>query len=156
MEINQVCWIYNSYILYNLSYQIELAVAVLESVKGYYKLGQTDTSRNGVTIRKIVLESVTGALIRKGGQLSQLADFLGARKKTVFECSKVRLATEEKGELIPLVTKLARKLPEGEKIISTEWKVKAGQFYEHVSEIIKGHHSVYKVGLLGIYVEYCQ
>ena len=64
----------------------------------------------------------------------------------MYECSKVRLALEKKGELIPLVEKLARKSPEGDNIISTEWKIKAGQFYELVSEVVKGHHSTYKVG----------
>ena len=126
-------------------YQVELAVNVLKSIRGYYTLGLSDTSRNGVTVRKIILESVSGTVISKNGQLSQLANLLGARKSTVYECSKVRLALEEKGELIPLVEKLARKSPEGDKIISTEWKIKAGQFYEQVSEIVKGHHSMYKV-----------
>ena len=121
---------------------------MLESVKGYYKLGQSDSTRNGVAVRKIILESVSGTVIRKCGQLSHLANLLGARKKTMYECSKVRLALEEKGELIPLVEKLARKSPEGDKIISTEWKIKAGQFYEQVSEIVKGHHSMYKVGFI--------
>ena len=121
---------------------------MLESVKGYYKLGQSDSTRNGVAVRKIILESVSGTVIRKCGQLSNLANLLGARKKTMYECSKVRLALEEKGELIPLVEKLARKSPEGDKIISTEWKIKAGQFYEQVSEIVKGHHSMYKVGFI--------
>ena len=124
---------------------MELALNVLESVRSYYKLAQSDSSRNGITIRKIILESVSGSAVRNAMQLWQLGDILGARKKTVYECSKVRLSIDEKEEMIPLVEKLARKAPEGESFISQEWKLKGVQFYEMKSEIIKGHHCMYKV-----------
>ena len=124
---------------------MELALNVLESVRSYYKLAQSDSSRNGITIRKIILESVSGSAVRNAMQLWQLGDILGARKKTVYECSKVRLSIDEKEEMIPLVEKFARKAPEGESFISQEWKLKGVQFYEMKSEVIKGHHCMYKV-----------
>ena len=119
---------------------------MLESVKDYYKLVQSDMTRNGIVMKKVILESVTGSVIRNACQLSQLADILGARLKTLYETSKVRFLVEENKEMTPLVEKLARKSPEGDKIISREWKLKGVHFYETNSELIKGYHCMYKVG----------
>ena len=123
-----------------------MALNVLESVKDYYKLVQSDMTRNGIVMKKVILESVTGSVIRNACQLSQLADILGARLKTLYETSKVRFLVEENKEMTPLVEKLARKSPEGDKIISREWKLKGFHFYETNSELIKGYHCMYKVG----------
>ena len=60
---------------------------MLESVKDYYKLVQSDMTRNGIVMKKVILESVTGSVIRNACQLSQLADILGARLKTLYETS---------------------------------------------------------------------
>ena len=123
-----------------------MALNVLESVKDYYKLVQSDMTRNGIVMKKVILESVTGSVIRNACQLSQLADILGARLKTLYETSKVRFLVEENKEMTPLVEKLARKSPEGDKIISREWNLKGVHFYETNSELIKGYHCMYKVG----------
>ena len=69
-----------------------------------------------------------------------------ARLKTLYETSKVRFLVEENKEMTPLVEKLARKSPEGDTIISREWKLKGVHFYETNSEPIKGYHCMYKVG----------
>ena len=53
---------------------MELALNVLESVRSYYKLAQSDSSRNGITIRKVILESVSGSTVRNAMQLWQLGD----------------------------------------------------------------------------------
>ena len=86
---------------------------------------QNDKSRNGVIIRKIILESVCGLLIRKANQLSQLATYLGARKNSMYECSKIRLDIEDREELVPLVKKLARKLLKGIKLLVYSGKLKS-------------------------------
>ena len=126
---------------------MDLALNVFESVKSYYQIARKDLSRNGTTMRKIVCESVSGSAIRNANQLNLLAESLGARRQTLFDMSKMRVLTDENENLVHLVEKIARKPPEGGKIISMEWKIKAGHFYEqeNISDVIKGHHCVYKV-----------
>ena len=129
---------------------MDLALNVLESLKEYYQIALSDRSRNGVTLRKVVLESVSEAAVRESNQLKQLGEFLGARRHLLVEMSKLRSIIEDKQKLVPLVEKLARKAPEGENIISMEWKLRATCFYEqdNISDVVKGHHAVYKVCFL--------
>ena len=132
----------------NFNYvKVDLALNVLDSIKSYFQIAQTDLSRNGITMKKILLESVSGPEVRNAHQLKLLSEVLGARRKTLFEMSKMRILTEENKKLAQLVEKLCRKPPEGEKIISLEWKLEAGHFYEqdNISDLIKGHHCIYKV-----------
>ena len=98
-------------------------------------------------MRKILLESVAGSSVRDANQLTQLADYLGARKHSLLDMSKSRIVIEDNEKLAPLVEKLARKQPEGDRIIGMDWKLKAGHFYEldNISDVVKGHHSVFKV-----------
>ena len=126
---------------------------MVASVRDYYQVALKDRSRNGVTMRKIVLESVSGSQIRSSCQLSQVAEVLGARKQTLFESSKMRVSAEEKRELKPLVERLGRKPPEGEKVVSLAWKIEAGQFFEQdsISNIVKGHHCMHKVCFIHTY-----
>ena len=98
-------------------------------------------------MRKIVLEAVSGVQTRDNNQLTQLAEFLGARRQFLSDMSRGRILIEENQVLVHLVDRIGRKSPEGEHVISKEWKLRAGYFYEQVSDIIKGHHSIYKVGL---------
>ena len=106
-------------------------------------------TRNGIITRKIVLESVSGSNIRDANQLSMVADTIGARRKTLHASSAYRIRIEDNEKITPLVEKLARKSPEGDSVISYDWKLKAVNFYEANSEIIKGHHSVYKDRIKG-------
>ena len=121
---------------------------VLESLRSFYKFALGDQSRNGVALRKILLEAVSGVEIRTKNQLTELADILGARRKFMSEMCQARIKSEENQVLSLLVDRIARKAPEGGGIISKEWKMKAGSFYEGVSDIVKGHHAVYKVIVL--------
>ena len=123
-----------------------MALNVFESVKDYYKLVKSDLTRSGVVLKQVILECISGPAVREANQLSQLSEVFCARKKTVYEMSKMRLSMEENQKLVPLVQRLARKSPEGDKIITNEWKLKCVEFYETKSEIVKGHHSMYKVG----------
>ena len=83
--------------------------------------------------------------------LSQLADAIGARKPSILTgaCRRSKLESDQK--LVPLVARLQRKSPEGMHVISTQWKVEAVGFFETdvISEVLKGHNHVYKVGNIG-------
>ena len=105
-----------------------MALNVLDSVKDYYKLVKSDLTRNGVVLKQVILECISGPAVREANQLSQLSEVFCARKKTVYEMSKMRLLMEENQKLVPLVQRLARKSPEGDKIITNEWKLKCVEF----------------------------
>ena len=53
---------------------------------------------------------------------------------------------EDTQKIKPFLERLCRKPPSGDKVISPEWKLAAGKFYELdcVSDIVKGHHQIYK------------
>ena len=125
---------------------IQLSIYVLDSLKEYIKLISGDTSRDGILAKKVFYESVTGTAIRNGNLISQLGVNLNARKATLLECAKSRAKLEEDEKLIPILSRLARKPPEGEKIISDEWLVKVARWYtsDSISDIIKGHNNVKK------------
>ena len=94
---------------------------VLQSLKSYYKIARADPSRNGITMRKIVLEAVSGAQTRDNNQLTQLAEILGARRQFLSDMSRGRILIEENQVLGLLVDRIGRKSPEGENVISKEW-----------------------------------
>ena len=139
-----------------ISFQVQLSLNALDSVRDYYQIALRDTSRNGITTRRVVLESITGAQIRNSNQLCKLAEFLGARRQTLSESSKLRSSAEEKQVLKPLVERLCRKPPDGEKVVSLAWKIAAGQFFEkdNISDIVKGHHCLYKVSAQSWYADF--
>ena len=118
---------------------------VLNSVTSFLEMAKVDRSRNGLAVRKVVLESVCGLEIRNAQQLTVLSQVLGIRKKTMFEMAKQRILTEDNQELAPLMEKLGRKPPEGEKYISPEWKLEAVHFFEEKSVLVKGRHAIFKV-----------
>ena len=109
-------------------FMFQLALNALHCVHDYYQLAMKDSSRDGITRRKVTLECISGCYIREASQLSQLAEFMGARKATLFECSKSRSSAEDEQKLKPLVEMMARKPPEGESIITLDWRIKAGNF----------------------------
>ena len=103
--------------------------------------------------RKIILESITGSDVSENNFLTHLSEFMGVRKESVIEGSKNRSKIESMKKLIPIVSRLERKSPEGVKFISIEWKVKAVAFFEtdEISEILKGHNNVFKVQLYPVW-----
>ena len=126
--------------------QISLALHILESIKEYYNLAASDTSREASATRKQVLISVTGKSVRSAKQLNILADEIGARPATVVNEAKRRQQLEEQGKLIPYLDILARKSPEGARIVKDEEKLEVIEFYEseNVSDVLKGHNNVSK------------
>ena len=79
-----------------------MALNVLESVKDYYELVKSDLTRNGVVLKQVILECISGPTVRDANQLSQLSEVFCARKKTVYKMSKLRLSIEENQKLVPL------------------------------------------------------
>ena len=110
--------------------QVELALKVLASIKNYYDLIKNDISTTGVVIKKVILESCCGEEITSSNLMNQLALFLGARRGTVFECSRSRVKLQQQKELIPVMQRLARNPISGDNIISPEWKVTVAGWYE--------------------------
>ena len=127
--------------------QKDLGTAVLLSLRKYYTILQTDLTRQGIVTRKLFLESVTGSDVCSQNLLSSIADYIGARKHSVIESSKQRKKIEKNAELTPIIQRLKRKNPEGTKIVSVVWEIKAVAFYEseELSDVCKGHHNVFKV-----------
>ena len=134
-------------ILKSVQVKMDLGKAVLESLKQYYTILKQDSTREGIVARKLFLECITGSDVCNNNFLSHLADYMGARKHSVIDSSKNRLKVETNQKLIPIVTRLERKTPDGKKIISIEWKVKAVAFFEtdEISDVLKGHNNVFKV-----------
>ena len=104
-------------------------------------------TREGILSRKLVLESITGSDICDNKFLSQIAEYVGARKGLVLDSSKKRAQTESNEKLLPFLSRLQRKRPEGENIISLEWQLQAVALYESeaISDVCKGHNNVVKV-----------
>ena len=127
--------------------KVEFENAVLESIKKFYNILKQDHSRNGVVGRKFLLESASGADVCDKNLLSQLSEFMGARKQTVLDCAKSRNKLDDGQKLLPMLSRLQRKTPDGLGIISVEWKIHAVSFYEQdvISDIQKGHNNVHKV-----------
>ena len=127
--------------------QVELAVKVLSSLRDYYNLIKSDSTRMGVLIKKVLLESCCGEEIKSSNLVKDLSSFLGARRGTVLECFQSRSEMQKVTELKPVVDRLARKSITGNHKISPEWEIKVAGWYEteSVSEIVKGHHNIFKV-----------
>ena len=79
--------------------------------------------------------------------LSELAGFLGVRRKAVTAAANGRSKMVEDKILQPFAERMARKAPVGEKVVTLDWKLKAGEFFESdcISDVIKGHHKLHKV-----------
>ena len=124
----------------------------MKSLKQYYSILKKDITRNGSVARNHFLDSITGSDVQSSNLLSSLAEFIGSRKKTIWSNAKLRLRLETEHTLIPIATRMQRKSPEGDSYMSTEWKVRGMGFYEleSTSEVMKGHHQVFKVQLLFI------
>ena len=125
----------------------DLGKCVIESLKKYYTILKQNSTRDGIISRKLVLESITGSDICDNKFLTQIAESVGARKALVLECSRQRARAENDQKLIPFLSRLERKRPEGEKVISPEWQLKAVALYESeiVSDVCKGYNNVLKV-----------
>ena len=121
----------------------------MNSLEKYYKLMKTDLSRSGALSRQMCLESLTGSDIQNNNLLKCLADRIGARKESVLNSAKRRVKMESDQKLIPIVTRMQRKKPEGDGFLTQEWILKAVQFYEldSTSDVLKGHCNVFKVSI---------
>ena len=63
---------------------VGVALNVLESFREYYQFALNDTSRNGIAVRKVLLESVSGKEVREMNQLSYLASVIGAGRQSLI------------------------------------------------------------------------
>ena len=126
--------------------QISLALNVLRSIKEYYNLAASGSSRESTATRKQILLAVTGRPVREAKQLNILADEIEARHATVVSEAKKRAELDEQQKLIPYLDVLGRKSPEGARIVTDEEKMKVIDFYESeiVSDVLKGHNNVMK------------
>ena len=104
----------------------------------------SETSRSATATRKQILHALTGKLVRDSNQLKQLAEEIGARRTTVEKESKTRNLIEERKQIVPYLTILSRKIPEGSKYVTEEEALEVVYFYESelVSEVVKGHSNV--------------
>ena len=120
----------------------------MRSLSEFLNILKRDSTRDGVVVRKLLFESLTGSSVRDLNLLSQLAVAIGARKRSILAgaCRRSKLETDHK--LVPIVARLQRKSPEGKHVISTQWKLEVVGFFETdaISEVLKGHNHVYKVG----------
>ena len=121
----------------------------MNSLENYYTMMKTDLSRSGALSRKMCLESLTGSDVQNNNLLRCLADRIGARKESVLNSAKRRVKMESDQTLIPIVTRMQRKKPEGDGYLTQEWILKAVQFYEldSTSDVLKGHCNVFKVSI---------
>jgi hypothetical protein len=131
--------------------QEDLGENVLKSIKDYLDIIKQDLSRDGVVAKKCLYESVTGASVRDSNMLCELAEKISARKGTILASAKDRLKMDNDLELVPFASRLRRKPPEGQKVISPEWQIMAWEFYESgvVSDVAKGHTNVMRVCISG-------
>ena len=124
-----------------------LGEAVLSSIKDYLSILKPDLRRDVSLVKKLLFESLTGPKVRDNNLLSSLAAAIGGRKKSIIESSARRVKLELSTKMLPIVSRLIRKAPEGEKYISNQWKAEAYGFYEShlISDVIKGVNNVFKV-----------
>ena len=120
---------------------------ILSSIRDYLKILKPDLRRDVTLVRKLLYESLTGPKVRDNNLLSSLAEAIGARKNSIFDSSSRRVKLEINTKMLPIVSRLIRKAPEGEKYISNQWKAEAYSLYEShlLSDVIKGVNNVFKV-----------
>ena len=136
--------------MFTFHLQVDLGQAVLKSLKVYYEILKKDLTRDGVVSRKMFLESISGADVQSNQLLTSLAKLVGIRKRTLTASSNDRIKIESEQKLVPILTRIQRKSPEGVGFISLDWILKATTFYESdlISDILKGHNNVHKVKFL--------
>ena len=124
--------------------KVLLALNVLESLKDYYALACSETSRSVTATRKQILQGMTGRSVTEANQLNQLAEAIGARTKTVYNEAKTRENIEERKQIVPYLKLVARKRPEGTRYVTEEEGIEVVYFYENplVSDVLKGHNNV--------------
>ena len=126
--------------------QVRFASNVFESLRDYCTIINRDHTRSGIVRRKIVCEALTGELVKTGRQLDKIHLEFGLARKLVTDSVKLRLKLETSLTLTPLLERLARKPPTGERFVTMEWKLKVCQWFEEdaISEVLKGTHQLYK------------
>lgn len=129
--------------------------SVLCSLRQYLDILKSDFCRDVSVIKKLVFESLTGPTVRENNLMTSLAEKIGARKNSIFSSATQRVKLESNSKVLPIVSRLQRKSPEGDHYISNQWKVEAYGLYEShkVSDVIKGVNNVHKV-LCDVYSTY--
>ena len=124
----------------------QLTLNIVDSLKEFYGLVSSDKCRTNVVARKIILQAVAGSHIRDNSQLSQTAEAIGARLKSLYTESENRKRLEENVKLQPFVEMLKRKSPQGNRYVSESMELDVIGFYENdkVSDIMKGHNNIFK------------
>ena len=119
----------------------------MHSIKDYLVLLKSDLGREAGLNKKILFESLAGLEIRENNLLTRLAEEIGARKNSLFESAMRRVQMESDSKVLPIVSRLQRKSPMGDKFISNQWKVEAFGLYDShlVSDVVKGVTNVHKV-----------
>ena len=121
---------------------------MLKSIAEYHEMLKLDSSRNGFAARQLLFESLTGSSVRDSNLISELSGTIRVRKTTLLTSAKSRSKMDnDHHQLVPFVSRIQRKSPEGQNVISIEWKMKAVMFFEldAVSDVLKGHNNVHKV-----------
>ena len=89
-------------------------------------------NRDGIVARKLMYEVLTGPPVRGAKLLTVLSEKIGARKASILACAKNRTKMDSDHKLVPFVSRIQRKSPEGNKVISIEWKIRVVEFFESV------------------------
>ena len=121
--------------------------SVLCSLKHYLNMLKSDFGRDVSVIKKLLFESLTGPMVRDNNLMTSLAEKIGARKNSIFNSALRRVKLEADNLVLPIVSRLQRKCPDGDRYISNQWKAEAYGLYEShlISDVIKGVNNVYKV-----------
>ena len=87
-----------------------------------------------------------GRTVRQNKCMNRLSTFLQVRWSTLQEAARRRKSLEETEELKPILARLARKVPEGDGIVSPQWIMVVAELMESekCSDVVKGAHAVYK------------
>ena len=126
--------------------RVRFATNVFQSLRDYCTIMNGDHTRSGIFRRKIVCEALTGEPVKTGKQLDKIHLEFGLGRNLVTDSAKLRLKFETSLTLTPLLERLARKPPTGEKFVSMEWKLSVCQWFEedHITDVMKGTHQLYK------------
>ena len=124
--------------------KVSLALNVLTSIENYYSLTLSDQTRQNIATRKQLLQAIAGQPVKAAHQLSHLSQILGIKRASVEKAATEREDIDYREQIVPYLSILKRKSPEGYGIVSEEEKIDVISFYESdlVSDVLKGHNNV--------------
>ena len=139
--------------LSTLLFQDGLGESVLSSIKQYLNILKPDLGRDVTVIKKLIFESLTGPMVRDNNLMTSLAEKIGARRNSLYDSAAKRVKLESDNRVLPIISRLQRKSPEGDKYISNQWKAEAYALYEDhlISDVVKGVNNVHKVLISNLY-----